>query len=698
MMKNNENKNYDIQELFDNNIEVPETLSKWNVMSEIHQKQPKQKKVSSISYKKLLPLAACLVIAIVAAFSFEQINDITTATTAQAADYQITDTTAVTQEAMQTTSDYVKTQNLTESVPEAEQDILSLAGYETITDHFKKLYDNNAFQSYYCYNGTVDEAYTIAGNSAANYAQATTAAAVTAAPSVDSSTGTAVKDYSQTNTQYENIDEGDIVKNDSRYIYIVAGYYESNILKIIDTQTMQVVFSDTVKCKDGSDATINQIFVNGDILVAVCSKYTDYYSYKSNTVTFSVIYDITDRADPKIKNTVSQDGGFSNARMIGSVLYTLSTYTVYGTNEEEVIRNSVPMVNGFYVGCKQIYIEDEETTTYVVLTAYDTLKNDEPKSICILGGGSGVYCSEKNFYAFDKYSYNKTKIIAFSIDGTNISLKAKGEVPGYTGNQYYFDEYNGFLRVATTKYNGDKDADESNLYILDSDLKQVSSLENIAYDERVESARFMGDKAYLVTYEQTDPLFTLDLSDPYNPKIMGELKLPGFSYYLHPVDENTVLGFGYHGTLLGANYNTVKVSLFDISDFNNPKEIDKVVINNASTELAYNTKVLIFNPETNIYSIPVCNYSDEYWAFVSFKIADGTIEKTNEYEHDKGQNYHLLFRGIYISDKFFTICDKYVIEYNLNTGEKLRECQYYTQEDNEMIETYGATTISSIIE
>jgi inhibitor of cysteine peptidase len=203
-----------------------------------------------------------------------------------------------------------------------------------------------------------------------------------------------------------------------------------------------------------------------------------------------------------------------------------------------------------------------------------------------------------------------------SIQTGGISYVAQGEVPGHILNQFSMDEYNGFFRIATTVGSNwwfTQSQTSNNVYILNDDLERVGQIENIAPGESIYAARFMGSRTYLVTFVQVDPLFTLDLSDPYNPKILGELKIPGYSNYLHPYDENHIIGIGKEVDETVATFTAIqglKIALFDVSDFENPKEIAKVVIGDRGTDspALYDHKAFLFDREKELLVIPVSLY------------------------------------------------------------------------------------------
>jgi uncharacterized secreted protein with C-terminal beta-propeller domain len=206
----------------------------------------------------------------------------------------------------------------------------------------------------------------------------------------------------------------------------------------------------------------------------------------------------------------------------------------------------------------------------------------------------------------------KTIIHKISIDEDNLEYIAKGSVPGRLLNQFSMDEHDDKFRIATTLeyYTQYKGTIRTNaVYVLDEKLEILGGLDNIAPDESIFSARFMGDRLYLVTFQQIDPFFVIDLSSD-TPKILGELKIPGFSNYLHPYDDDYVIGVGRDTKEIGSGRVQqlgVKVALFDVSDVNNPKVIDDFVIGDASThsEALNNHKAFFFDKRKNILSIPI---------------------------------------------------------------------------------------------
>lgn len=289
-------------------------------------------------------------------------------------------------------------------------------------------------------------------------------------------------------------------------------------------------------------------------------------------------------------------------------------------------------------------------------------------------------------------SSTRTVIHKISIDKENLEYFGKGEVPGYLLNQFSMDESGDRFRIATTSsYNGRFTSfTHNNVYVLDENLKQVGGLENIAPDETIYSARFMGDKLYLVTFERIDPFFVIDLSQD-TPKVLGELKIPGFSNYLHPYDEDHIIGIGRDTQDKGGRVTTLglKIALFDVSDFDNPRTVDTVTIGTRSTdsEVLHNHKALLFDKEKNILSIPVRDYerivfedettgeirkhSQNWLGFYVYGIdPDKGFDLKGEIEHYRGDGHNYRFdgknRSFYIGNTMYTTSSELVKMNNLN--------------------------------
>ena len=204
-----------------------------------------------------------------------------------------------------------------------------------------------------------------------------------------------------------------------------------------------------------------------------------------------------------------------------------------------------------------------------------------------------------------------TVIHKIAIRGGTITYIARGEVPGTLKDQFAMDEHDGNLRVATTSsvWTSRGQYEYNNVFVLDGKMATLGSLTHIAEQEQIYATRFIGDRLYMVTYKRVDPFFVIDLSTPTSPKILGKLKIPGFSDYLHPYDATHIIGVGKEtGTndWGGVSTKGLKLALFDVSDVEHPTQIDKVEIGDAGTDSAALTdhKAFLFDKAKNLLVIP----------------------------------------------------------------------------------------------
>ncbi len=399
---------------------------------------------------------------------------------------------------------------------------------------------------------------------------------------------------------------------------------------------------------------ILEMYVKGDRLVALveCSVHEDaeekddlekqrydYFGY-SKSITMAVCFDISDRANAKEMWRVYQDGYYISSRLIDNQLVFLSNYYVnLNENKEDVINNCVPRYSSTNapmqrIPCDCIILpENINDTSYLVASSLNIEDDSSLKTQSTLGAGSNVYCTTDTLYATST-SYKDTgvaeevfgvtqattSIYKFDIRNGDIKYIGCGSVKGSALNQFSIDEYNGYLRIATTTGNwGDELSNQ--VYVLDDGLKVVGEITGIAKGETIKSVRFTGDTGYVVTFEQTDPLFVIDLSNPQKPEIKGELKIPGFSAYLHPVSENLLLGVGVDGTNDGQG-NGMKISLFDVSDPEKPFEADKIELSGLDTanrwtyiysEAFYSHKAMCWDSDDAVMYIPY-GKQDRIWA------------------------------------------------------------------------------------
>lgn len=654
---------------FDDCPELPDSLSKRNIVAKL--KTVPQEKKSTVSFKKLGSIAAALVVVAVCAFAAtrdfrEDIaieNDV------------VHQTAPITQSAV--------VPPVSDKKPTADAKISQAKNREEIVEIFRKNYSENGRYYYVLYNDIFDSATDMAAPESA------TGSVGSASDNMNSSVQ--LKEHAETNTQTKGVDEGDIIKTDSRYIYFIGSDTggSNKKLRIIDTQTMEAVFDSYIYDENGDILWISDIYVNGNTLVAICTMQNSYdaysraYGYYGDTGTTIVMsFDITKRNQPKLIRSNTQDGSYRSSRMVGNILYTVSQYYVRAESEETLENVCIPKVGGAEIGCDCIFLPETAGDSYILLTALDAASKDSAvSSVAVLGNSGNYYCSEDTFYVIaEDYNYKdnnpeireKTVINSFSLDGTSIAFKATGEVTGRIINQYSLDQYEGKLRIATTCFNNRTNKNVSSLYVLDKNLDTIGKLEDIANNEQIKSVRYMGKQAYIVTFRNTDPLFAIDLSDPKNPTVKGELKIPGYSAYLHPIGDNLLIGIGYEGDSQNADFNSVKVSLFDISDPTNLKELDKLVYLKTSTSVRENPKELIYKADEGILGMPMNTYDENGVdrLFYIIQVKDNKLTLKHKLMHlsghYKGINH---FRGTYIGDSFFTVSDYLVKKFDFGTGE-----------------------------
>lgn len=380
---------------------------------------------------------------------------------------------------------------------------------------------------------------------------------------------------------------------------------------------------------------------NNDNEKVMCDCY--YGGSSGKNITMAVSYDISDRKNVKEEWRVFQDGGYISSRLIGDELVLLSNYYVDISQDVDVVKENCVPENSCdgkefsRVAVNDICImEDVYDTSYLVASVLDTDDKSTLKTEAVLGAGQNVYCTTDTLYATStEYDYNdvrkaevfgfsetvKTQIYKFDIRNYDVKYLKNASVDGSALNQFSMDEFNGYLRIATTS--GDWGENLINqVYVLDSNLETVGLLKDIAKGERIKSVRFTGNTAYVVTFVQTDPLFVIDLTDVTAPKILGELKIPGYSAYLHPVGDGLVMGVGVDGTETGTN-GGMKVSLFDVSDPTKPVECGKFTMSGYNSEnrqvyvdsdAYYDHKALCWDAENKIMYIPYSK-NEHQWAY-----------------------------------------------------------------------------------
>ena len=447
-------------------------------------------------------------------------------------------------------------------------------------------------------------------------------------------------DFSTTNIQEFGVDEADIVKNDGSHIFFARG----NDVRIVKAYPQNEMKEDAVITVD--DMNIQELFLDKNTLVLIGNRNAkhleimyqkkmiapgEYYPNQYKNFTEVRVFDISDRTHPVQTRKVSVEGNIVSSRKINDIVYLITNNYLYNYST----KNPLPEFsdNGAIsriTKCDQISYFPNFTSQNLTTISAINVKNTEEKVSFknILGAGNNIYSSAKNLYVIQSDSKQKfvtdqddegntdafwdweniSRISKFSLDKTNVEFVAQGEINGGVLNKYSMSEFDNHFRIATHT-NG-----ENIVSILNENLEKTGEITGIAKGEQIKSVRFMGKRGFVVTFRNTDPLFVLDL-DTKNPKITGELKIPGWSDYLHPIDENYLIGFGKEVSEEAENSERftwdmqkgMKLSIFDVSDIANPKEIHKTVIGDRGTEseILRNPKALFFDKERKLLGFPI---------------------------------------------------------------------------------------------
>ena len=536
----------------------------------------------------------------------------------------------------------------------------------------------------------------------------------------ETATNEVANDYSKTNTQVQGVDEADIVKTDGTYIY----YLTNEKLTIINTENAsQMKEMSTIKFDE--TFTPEELFLNNDKIIVIGTRYEydkterkigideDYLypNYMDKTYTSAKLYNVKDKINPTLERTVEVEGDYLTARMIGSNVYIASNKYMYYAyicnmykstelNEDDfkphyldtATSNETKSINFDCI----YYIPEFEDTNYLNIVAFNITNNQEANVESYLGAGEEIYASKENLYVTKtKYDYERknktsitTEIYKFNLNNANCTFAKAGDVPGSVLNQFSMDECNGYFRIATTDSTSwNSESNTNNLYVLNENLETIGKIEGLAKGERIYSVRFMGNRAYMVTFVETDPLFVIDLSNPTTPTVLGELKIPGYSKYLHPYDETHLIGIGEDTEVVNYGYgdrvvtNGMKMAMFDVTDPNNPQELYNVKIGEKGTysELLYNHKALLFSKEKNIIAFPISITENDYKVTFQGAIVYGvSLEKGFELktkisnsatDYDRYYSRNRVERIIYIKDTLFTLSNGLIKAVDLNTFE-----------------------------
>lgn len=469
--------------------------------------------------------------------------------------------------------------------------------------------------------------------------------------------------YSETNVRQTGVDEGDIVKTDGRYLYIVKENSEE--VSIVDTSRDNMKEVSSIQADE--DMQIQELYLQTEEknMVLICT---------SGEKTEAVTYRVEDPAHPVEAGRVAQSGWCHSTRMAEGILYLFSSYSVLGNPiDKDSPETFVPLVNEKVIRETDICLPQESRgCMYLIVTSVDMKQPDQAAdSKAMLTEGGELYVSNDNIYYYETVYENsffdqnrtETTIRRMAYNKGKLMPEAQGSIGGYINDSFSIDEYEGYLRIVTTE-------EESNsVYILDMKLEETGAIRGLAKDERVYSARFMGDTGYFVTFRETDPLFSVDLSDPEKPEIIGSLKIPGFSDYLHPYGDGKLLGIGMNVDEKTQVTDGVKLTMFDISDPRNVKEENTFILEHVySTDVSYDYKAALAEPEQNLIGFAGNTEAEDRYYIFSYDSEKGFQLKMEE--EINGENMWGS-RGVRIGQKLYVVSGNIIEVYSLRDYNKV---------------------------
>lgn len=488
--------------------------------------------------------------------------------------------------------------------------------------------------------------------------------------------------HSETNVQTHGVDEGDIIKTDGEYIY----YFDGSVLKIIQPKGAEAEIVSTTDMyveDDERSLYYSEMYLSGDHLVFIGTEY-DMKSYSD--VSVASVYDISDPLNVKLVEEFGQSGYSSSTRMVGDVLYMITTYHVWDMEEDDpstYIPEIRTLESESLVAVDCIHIPEEvKSTVWLTVAAYDVTDCITLSTISMLGRSDNIYMSTGNIYVadtewvveesdeytVDQYKvveyldYAQTNIHKFAYSEGEITYECTGAVTGSLLNQFSMDEYDGNFRVVTTNndysykvfkdekygfenYEYSDNSMDNGLYVLNDSLEVIGSVENLGEDERVYSVRFDGEIGYFVTFRETDPLFAVDLSTPESPEVLSALKINGFSEYLHKWGDDLLLGVGMEADDEG-NVSSMKLSMFDVSDPTDVQETQKLVIPYNHSEGLYDHHAIFVDVERGLVGFG----ADE--DYVLYQYGDDGF---SQYAVAAGSNYGYGTRGVRIGEYLYIV-------------------------------------------
>ena len=493
---------------------------------------------------------------------------------------------------------------------------------------------------------------------------------------MESASATTSKPNSESAETYvreKGVDEADIIKTSGNDIYYINRSFDEKAgvdtrkVNVIETKNGKSSVANTIDFND-TESIIEDMFVSDEKLVVNCTSFSsptvNQKGAAYHNATKAIVYDISDKENPTEINSFEQSGAYVSSRLVGDVFYIVSSYDI---SSASTVKDYIPSTctgndEADKLNANDIYYAKNGVgTNYIVVTALDVNTCETVGTTkAVLGCGEDVYSNKDYLYVYG-YDLNdkelNTTIAKISLkDGVKFCdyVKIKGSV----NNQYSFAEKDNHLCVFTTQMI--KDKENNYLYVFDSNLKQIYKSEAFASGESIKAVKYVDNYAYVITYENTDPLFIINLSNVKKPKFMGNVEVDGFSSMLVNVGGDQLLGVGYNTYFDDDNTERtdgLKFVLFDVSDPLEPKVLDERVYRTVSSEAQYNPKALVENKEKGYYAVPVVNDENTQKGAIVVSVKDGKIvEKENYTSKLKKSAYGgMNTRVTYVGDYYYLL-------------------------------------------
>lgn len=497
----------------------------------------------------------------------------------------------------------------------------------------------------------------------------------------ESAASDTMRGHSRTNVQTAGVDESDIVKTDGRFIYRVC----ADGVIIIDISGERMANAGRIRLEDPG-ARVMEMYVQGDTLNLILQQEDtgleqqepqsegaaeDVFALNAKNATHLLTYDISDRSKPVLVGDMAQDGAYYTSRKIGSIVYLFTT---------EYKMEEIPEIGSRKVAYDCIYLPKRGAQGLLVSSVDIGQPEQTLDHVMVVNDYVNIYVSTGAMYLYQtswQESGTTTQIAKFTLDQGTIQAVGAVSVKGEIRDTFAIHEGSKTLRVLTTDWGEERQ--ENNLFVLDEKLKLLGSLQGLAPGEQIYSARFLGDMAYFVTYRNTDPLFAVDLSSPAEPKVLSELKITGFSEYLHFWGEDKLLGIGYETDPDSGRQQGMKLTMFDIS---NPAElgvIDSIVLKGLDYSPAlYEYKTVLADSSANLFGFAGVDYQErgEKAAYYLYQWGEGGFERLLKEELEQNVDTG-SYRGLYSGAQFYLAGPDGITAYDREHGYEKKESLSY---------------------